>query len=77
MNHRQKILFNFSEEQKYLLFKSFANLLDSEFLFKEAGWGEDSDSVRLKICNEYIENEIRYLQITIKSFSPNEWNEEE
>lgn len=69
--------FNFSEEQKYLLLKAFSNLLDSEFLFKEACWGEDSDAVRLKICNEYIENEIRYIQITIKSFASDEWNEEE
>ena len=69
--------FNFSEEQKYLLMKAFSNLLDSEFLFKEVGWGEDSDAVRLKICNEYIENEIRYIQITIESFAPDEWNEEE
>ena len=69
--------FNFSEEQKYLLTKAFVELLDGEFLFKEVCWGEESDVVKLKICNEYIENEIRYLQITIKSFAPDEWNEEE
>lgn len=63
----------FSHAQKKRLIRSFEALLESEYLCSPSFDQEDSDMVRLWIENEHVDNEARYVHITVRIMTQGEY----